>query len=132
MPDSDKMDSMLKLIIGSTFCLVVLLIVSLILYSLVFVPQPMNGIAPADKQFFLILSDMSKYILGSLATLLAIKGKEAFVPPGLSTAKERDPTPPAPVTPAPTPRSEPTLSTPVITGFAGKPAPPPAHQPEID
>lgn len=127
MPDSDKMDAMLKLIIGSTFCLVVLLIVSLILYSLVFVPQPMNGIAPADKQFFLILSDMSKYILGSLATLLAIKGKEAFVPPGLSTAKERDPTPPAP-----TPRSEPTLSTPVITGFAGKPAPPPAHQPEID
>jgi hypothetical protein len=89
----------------------------------------MNGIAPADKQFFLILSDMSKYILGSLATLLAIKGKEAFVPPGLSTAKERDPTPP---TPTPTPRSEPTLSTPVITGFAGKPAPPPAHQPEID
>jgi hypothetical protein len=127
MPESDKMDAMLKLIIGSTFCLVVLLIVSLILYSLVFVPQPMNGIAPADKQFFLILSDMSKYILGSLATLLAIKGKEAFVPPGLSTAKERDPTPPAPA-----PRSEPTLSTPVVTGFAGKPAPPPAHQPEID
>lgn len=52
MPDSDKMDAMLKLIIGSTFCLVVILIVSLILYSLVFVPQPMNGIAPADKQFF--------------------------------------------------------------------------------
>ena len=130
MPDSDKMDAMLKLIIGSTFCLVVILIVSLILYSLVFVPQPMNGIAPADKQFFLILSDMSKYILGSLATLLAIKGKDAFIPPGLSTAKERDPTPPAPVTPMP--RSEPTLSTPVVTGFAGKPAPPPAHQPEID
>lgn len=136
MPESEKMDAMLKLIIGATFCLVVLLIVSLILYSLVFVPQPMNGIAPADKQFFLILSDMSKYILGSLATLLAIKGKEAFVPPGLSTAKERDATPPTP-TPTPTVpraplRSEPELSTPTVTGFAGKPAPPPAPQPEID
>ena len=36
----------------------------------------MNGIAPADKQFFFLLSDMSKYILGSLGTLLAIKGKD--------------------------------------------------------
>ena len=44
--------------------------------DLVVVPQPMNGIAPADKQFFFLLSDMSKYILGSLGTLLAIKGKD--------------------------------------------------------
>jgi hypothetical protein len=48
------------------------------LYSLVFVTQPMSGIAPADKQFFFLLSDMSKYILGSLATLLAIKGKDVL------------------------------------------------------
>jgi len=48
------------------------------MYSLVFVTQPMNGIAPADKQFFFLLSDMSKYILGSLGTLLAIKGKDAI------------------------------------------------------
>jgi hypothetical protein len=38
----------------------------------------MNGIAPADKQFFFLLSDMSKYILGSLGTLLAIKGKDVL------------------------------------------------------
>lgn len=70
----EQMDSLLKLIIGTTFCLVVLTMTCLSMYSVVFVQQPMVGIAPADKQFFLLLSDMSKYILGALGTLLAIKG----------------------------------------------------------
>lgn len=109
------------------------------MYSVVFVTQPFT-MAPADKQFFLLLSDMSKYILGALATLIAIKGKDQFVPPGLSTAKEREdamkPTPPsAPTTVAK--RVEPTIepvaaAAPVVLGFNGKPAPPPAHQPEIE
>jgi hypothetical protein len=60
------------------FALTVMGMVFFSLYSLVFVTQPMSGIAPADKQFFFLLSDMSKYILGSLATLLAIKGKDVL------------------------------------------------------
>jgi hypothetical protein len=113
------------------------------LYSVVFVTQP-YFMAPADKQFFLILSDMSKYILGSLATLLAVKGKDAvqqFIPPGLSTAAEREdkPVPPAPKTPstahAPV-RMEPTIDPissplPVATGYGGKPAPVQPPHPEI-
>ena len=67
-------DRLLKLVIGTTFCVTVMFMVLLSLYSVIFVTQPMTGMAPADKQFFLLLSDMSKYILGSLATLLAIKG----------------------------------------------------------
>jgi hypothetical protein len=139
----EKTDALLKLIIGTTFCVTVMVMVMLSLYSVVFVTQPMSGMAPADKQFFLLLSDMSKYILGSLATLLAIKGKDVlppFTPPGLSTEKERsDPPPkPAPAAPvaaadhAPVMRTEPTLeATPVLTGFGGKKAPPPAPEPEI-
>jgi len=103
--------------------------------------------APADKQFFLILSDMSKYILGSLATLLAVKGKDAlqqFVPPGLSTKEEREdkPTPPTPpLAKAPAPahapvRMEPTIdpisSAPsVATGYGGRAAPVQPPHPEI-
>ena len=83
---------------------------------------------------------MSKYILGALATLIAIKGKDQFVPPGLSTAKEREeamkPTPPTPPTPT-AKRVEPTIepvtaAAPVVLGFNGKPAQPPAAQPEIE
>jgi hypothetical protein len=75
--NSEKIESIIKLGIAATFCFTVLTMVVLSMYSLVFVTQPMSGISPADKQFFFLLSDMSKYILGSLGTLLAIKGKDA-------------------------------------------------------
>jgi hypothetical protein len=136
----EQHDAVIKFCIALTFCFTVLMMVGISLYSVVFVTQP-YFMAPADKQFFLILSDMSKYVLGSLATLLAVKGKDAlpqFTPPGLSTAAEREdkPTPPAPKTPAPTHapvRMEPQLAAaPVVTGFGGKAAPPPAPQPEIE
>ena len=74
----DHVEAKIKLTITLSFCITIMSMVILSMYSLVFVPQPMNGIAPADKQFFFLLSDMSKYILGSLGTLLAIKGKDAI------------------------------------------------------
>jgi hypothetical protein len=76
--NNDKIEGIIKLLITVTFCMTIVCMVFLSMYSLVFVPQPMNAIAPADKQFFFLLSDMSKYILGSLGTLLAIKGKDAI------------------------------------------------------
>lgn len=135
----EQMDSLLKLIIGTTFCFVVLTMTVLSMYSVVFVTQPMVGMAPADKQFFLLLSDMSKYILGALGTLLAIKGKDGVAklidpPPGVSKASDwQDPPPVAAKAPAPRtePQLEPITQPPVATGFNGKPAPPPAPQPEI-
>ena len=123
----EQHDAVIKFCIALTFCCTVIIMVGVSLYSVVFVTQPMSGMAPADKQFFLILSDMSKYILGSLATLLAVKGKDAlpqFVPPNLSTEKERSDTP-KPVAPARAePSIEPISSPPsVVTGYGGKPAP---------
>ena len=141
----EQHDAVIKFCIAVTFCFTVVMMVGISLYSVVWVTQPMTGMAPADKQFFLILSDMSKYILGSLATLLAVKGKDAlpmFTPPGLSTAAEREdkPTPPPPKSPAPTQapiaRMEPTIDPvssppPVATGYGGKPAPQQPPHPEI-
>jgi hypothetical protein len=140
----DQIDSVIKLIIGTTFCMVLLMMSSLAMYSVVFVTQPMNSIAPADKQFFMLLSDMSKYILGALATLLAIKGKDGIAklvepPPGVSKASDwTDPQPPAPKAPAPThapvrmePQLDPTPAAPVATGFNGKAAPVQPPHPEI-
>ena len=139
----EQHDAVIKFCIALTFCFTVVIMVGISLYSVVFVTQPMTGMAPADKQFFLILSDMSKYILGSLATLLAVKGKDAlpmFTPPGLSTKEEREdkPIPPTPKAPAPTQapvRMEPTIdpisSPAVATGYGGKPAPVQPPHPEI-
>ncbi len=137
----EQLNAVLKFIIGITFCLILIVMAGLSMYSVVFVTQPMSGMAPADKNFFLLLSDMSKYILGALATLIAVKGKDAFVPPGISSAADfKDPPPPpAPKAPAPThapvrmePQLDPTPAAPVMTGFGGKAAPPPAPQPEIN
>ena len=136
----EQHDAVIKFCIALTFCCTVIIMVGVSLYSVVFVTQPMSGMAPADKQFFLILSDMSKYILGSLATLLAVKGKDAlpqFIPPNLSTKEERED---KPVPPAPTPvakRVEPTIdpvssAPPVTTGYKGKPAPIQPPHPEIE
>ena len=140
----EQHDAVIKFCIALTFCCTVIIMVGVSLYSVVFVTQPMSGMAPADKQFFLILSDMSKYILGSLATLLAVKGKDAlpqFVPPNLSTEKERSdtPTPPTPKAPAAAQapvRMEPSIDPissppPVATGYGGKPAPVQPPHPEI-
>ena len=138
----EQHDAVIKFCIAVTFCMTVVVMVSVSLYSVVFVTQPMNGMAPADKQFFLILSDMSKYILGSLATLLAVKGKDAlpqFVPPGLSTKEEREDKPATPTAKRTEPKLDP-ISTPaptssappVETGFRGKAALPPTNHPEID
>ena len=134
MTVEENLNAWLKFVIGICFCLILMMMASLSMYSVVFVTQPMSGMAPADKQFFLLLSDMSKYILGALATLIAVKGKDQFVPPNLSTPKEREEAMKSESKPIV--RQEPTiepLSTApvVILGFGGKPAPPPAPQPEI-
>lgn len=141
MTIEEHLNAWLKFAIGICFCMILFMMAGLSMYSVVFVTQPFT-MAPADKQFFLLLSDMSKYILGALATLIAVKGKDAlpqFVPPPSSIEKQAaEPPKPAPVVTTTTTvvRQEPTLepvssAAPVITGFGGKPAPPPAPQPEI-
>jgi hypothetical protein len=132
-----QLNAYLKFAIGVTFCLILVIMSGLSMYSVVFVIQPMSGMAPADKQFFLLLSDMSKYILGALATLIAVKGTDQFVPPGLTTTKEReDACKPTPI-PAPIVRAEPKLDpiTPAgdtYVGFGGKLAPVQPPHPEIE
>jgi hypothetical protein len=132
----DQIDSVIKLVIGTTFCAVLLMMSSLAMYSVVFVTQPMNAIAPADKQFFMLLSDMSKYILGALATLLAIKGKDGVAklidpPPGVSKASDwTDPPKAPPPSPTQAPvRMEPSIAPIVAYDPKAKPEQPP--HPEV-
>ena len=122
----EQLNAYLKFAIGITFCAILGMMATLSMYSVVFVTQPMSGMAPADKQFFLLLSDMSKYILGALATLIAVKGKEAlpqFVPPNLS---KPEPEPPKPVVTT----TVTTVKTEESTGYNGKPAPVQPPHPE--
>jgi uncharacterized alpha/beta hydrolase family protein len=69
------MDSLLRFIIGVTLSLTLAGIVGVVLYSLVFVTQPMNNMAPIDAKFFELITPIATFITGSLGTLLAMNKK---------------------------------------------------------
>jgi hypothetical protein len=131
----EQADALIKLAIALTFCFTVVLMVGVSLYSVVFIEQP-QFMAPADKQFFLIVSDISKYILGSLATLLAVKGKDGvqklLEPPGGFTKPEPEKRPDRPELPRVEPSLNPINSQePIATGYGGRAAPVQPPHPEI-
>jgi len=69
------LDAMLRFIIGISLSLTLMGIVGVVLYSLVFVTQPMNGMAPIDAKFFELITPIATFIVGSLGTLLAMNKK---------------------------------------------------------
>ena len=66
------LDALLRFIVGVTLSITLMGIVGVVLYSLVFVTQPMNGIAPIDEEFFKLITPIASFIVGSLGTLLAM------------------------------------------------------------
>jgi hypothetical protein len=97
----------------------------------------MTGIAPVDKALFALLSDISKYCLGALATLLALRGKDGVAklidpPPGVSKASDWTDPPKSPSPVQQPVRMEPTIApiTPTA-GYNGKAAPEQPPHPEI-
>jgi hypothetical protein len=66
------LDEKLKFCIGIGMTITLMGIVGTVLYSLVWVTQPMGGMAPNDARFFELLFPIATFITGSLGTLLAI------------------------------------------------------------
>jgi hypothetical protein len=71
----NDLDALLRFIIGCTLALTLMGIMAVVLYSLVFVTQPMNGMAPIDAKFFELITPIATFIVGSLGTLLAMNKK---------------------------------------------------------
>lgn len=69
------LDTVLRFIIGCTLALTLTGIMAVVLYSLVFVTQPMNAMAPIDAKFFELITPIATFIVGSLGTLLAMNKK---------------------------------------------------------
>ena len=68
-------DALLRFFIGITLSITLMGIVGVVLFSLVFVTQPMNAMAPNDEAFFNLITPIATFITGSLGTLLAMKKK---------------------------------------------------------
>jgi hypothetical protein len=134
----DELMVRLKFFIGVILGLTLFFIVVVVLYSLIFVTQPMNGISPVDNKFFELIIPIATFLTGTLSGIM-LAGNDKDMRMKAMEAANKPYTPP-PSTPTPTPRvepkfkakdDEPTLSGEVLVGFGGKPAPAQPPQPEI-
>jgi hypothetical protein len=128
----------LKFFIGIILALTLFGIVFVVLYSLIFVTQPLDAISPVDNKFFELIIPIATFLTGTLSGIMLASTPEAQAK-ALEAANKGWDKPPSPP-PAPTPTRtisspigdvQPTVTAQVVTGFGGKPAPAPAPQPEI-
>ena len=68
----------LKFIIGCCLAFTLIGIVFTVLYSIMFVTQPLNAISPIDQKFFELIIPVATFLCGTLSSImLAGTGKEA-------------------------------------------------------
>ena len=73
-------EELLRFIVGVVLSMTLTLIVIVVLYSLVFVSQPMDGQAPNDAEFFKLINPIATFIVGALAGLMAGQGNGSMTP----------------------------------------------------
>jgi hypothetical protein len=129
----------LKFFIGIILALTLFGIVFVVLYSLIFVTQPLDAISPVDNKFFELIIPIATFLTGTLSGIMLASTPEAQAKALEAANKGWDKPPSPPPAPAPTHSVlsspigdvQPTVTAQVVTGFGGKPAPAPAPQPEI-
>jgi hypothetical protein len=141
---TDELNARLKFFIGLILGLTLFGIVFVVLYSLIFVTQPMNGMSPVDNKFFELIIPIATFLTGTLSGIMLAGDDKDLRAKAIDAASKSAPppssTPPAPMAPRPFTPSAPPFSEPTpfaavapapVAGFGGKLAPPAAFQPEI-
>ena len=101
MYTEDQLMARLKFFIGVCLALTLTGIVFVVLYSIIFVTQPLNAIAPIDQKFFELIIPIATFLTGTLSgIMLAGKDPEAQKL-ALQAANKGWDRPPSPPTPAP-------------------------------
>jgi hypothetical protein len=157
MYTEEQLMARLKFFIGVCLTLTLFGIVFVVLYSLIFVTQPLNAISPIDQKFFELIVPIATFLTGTLSGIMLAGGDKDAQKRALELANRPTTVSPAPTTPStPSPSTSfggntsqftgsfggntnqftatPTASpfTPgVVTGFGGKPAPVQPPQPEL-
>lgn len=146
MYTEEQLMARLKFFIGVCLALTLTGIVFVVLYSIIFVTQPLNAISPIDQKFFELIIPIATFLTGTLSGIMLAGNDKDLRAKALEAANKPpvvSPPPPTSTTSASTMMPSPGLfvSAPVaapapvvaqvVTGFGGKPAPAPAPQPEI-
>jgi hypothetical protein len=136
----EQLMARLKFFIGICLALTLTGIVFVVLYSLIFVTQPLNAISPIDQKFFELIVPIATFLTGTLSGIMLAgtskEDKEAMLQAqkmandNFEATKKvmHDVPPPAPV--APVVMQMPTVSSQVVSGFGGKEAPEQPPHPE--
>ena len=139
MYTEEQLMARLKFFIGICLALTLTGIVFVVLYSIIFVTQPLNAISPIDQKFFELIIPIATFLTGTLSGImlagndkdLRAKALEAANKPPVVSGPPKNES--SGSSSAPTMRVEPSFapeqSAQVVTGFGGKPAPAPAPQP---
>ena len=145
MYTEEQLMARLKFFIGICLALTLTGIVFVVLYSIIFVTQPLNAISPIDQKFFELIIPIATFLTGTLSGIMLAGNDKDLRAKALDAANKpptvSGPPPNAPSTNAPSNNA--TFGTPtpsaatfapaaqVVTGFGGKPAPVQPPQPEI-
>jgi len=98
MYTEDQLMARLRFFIGICLALTLTGIVFVVLYSIIFVTQPLNAISPIDQKFFELIIPIATFLTGTLSgIMLAGKDPEAqkLALQAANKGWDKPPTPPA-------------------------------------
>jgi hypothetical protein len=87
---NDELMTRLKVFIGACLAMTLVGIVFVVLYSIIFVPQPLNAMSPVDAKFFELIIPIATFLTGTLSGIMLGSTK-------MNTDSQYEDTPPAPV-----------------------------------
>ena len=138
----EQLMARLKFFIGICLSLTLTGIVFVVLYSLIFVTQPLNAISPIDQKFFELIVPIATFLTGTLSGIMLAgqskEDKEAMLQAQKMAADNfeatkkvmHDAPPPAPAQTTVVVQ-QPAFTPQVVAGFGGKEAPSQPPHPEI-
>ena len=149
MYTEEQLMARLKFFIGICLSLTLFGIVFVVLYSLIFVTQPLNAISPIDQKFFELIVPIATFLTGTLSGIMLAgnskEDKEAMLDAqkqaneNFEATKKMMTAPPPPPPPVqnfygggPSVYQQPQTFTPqVVMSSTGKPMPTQPPQPEL-
>lgn len=146
---TEELNARLKFFIGVVLGLTLFGIVFVVLYSLIFVTQPMNGMSPVDNKFFELIIPIATFLTGTLSGIMIAGDDKDLKAKALEAANKPYTPPPTPSLPSgggfntsfSTASAETSFAAPVAAvtafapsveaGFGGKEAPKQPDHPEL-
>jgi hypothetical protein len=140
----EQLMARLKFFIGICLTLTLFGIVFVVLYSLIFVTQPLNAISPIDQKFFELIVPIATFLTGTLSGIMLAgtskEDKEAMLDAHKRAGENFEatkkmmtaPPPPPSYSSGPSMYQQPQQFTPsVVMSSTGKPMPVQPPQPEL-